>query len=156
MVLIEFTDPETCEQGWEYFDGSCYKIASENLTFASARNSCVAQGADLVKISSEEENTFLTEKALDKAWIGLKKAQDDSFYWQDGSAVSYKKWKDGLSRSNPCVVMDVNGTWQDSLCSFTPNKYICEQGKYQRKKVTCSACALVCDTLPPLALDAAN
>ena len=128
-----FTDPETCAQAWEYFDGSCYKIASESLAFASARNSCVAQGADLVKISSEEENTFLTEKASDEAWIGLERAQNDPFYWQDGSNVSFKKWKDGLPGSNACVVLDVNGTWRDSHCSFTPNKYICERGKHQRK-----------------------
>ena len=107
---------------------------SESLKFASARNSCVAQGADLVKISSEEENTFLMEKTSDEAWIGLKKAQKDSFYWQDGSGVGFTKWKKGSSRSNSCVVMDVNGTWQDSLCSSTPNKYVCEQCKYQRKK----------------------
>lgn len=104
---------------------------SESLAFASARNSCVSQGADLVKISSSEENSFLTEKALDEAWIGLEKAQDNSFYWQDGSGMSFSKWKDGLPASNACVIMDANGTWRDSQCSFTPNKYICEQGKCQ-------------------------
>lgn len=89
-----------------------------------------------MKISSEEENTFLKDQASDEAWIGLEKAQDDSFYWQDGSGVSFSKWKDGLPAGNACVVMDVNGTWRDSQCSFTPNKYICEQGK-----VTCFVCA---------------
>lgn len=81
-----------------------------------------------MKISSEEENTFLTEKTSDEAWIGLAKEQNDSFYWQDGLGFSFTKWKDGLSRSDACVVIDVNGTWRDSQCSFTPNKYICEQG----------------------------
>lgn len=71
------------------------------------------------------------DKTLDKAWIGLEKAQDD-FYWQDGSGLFFKKWKDGFpgSHASACVVMDVNGTWQDSNCSSNSNKYICEQGKY--------------------------
>ena len=121
-------DPETCAQGWRYFDGSCYRIASESLAFASARNVCVAQGADLVKISSSQENTFIRDEASDETWIGLEKAQGGSFYWKDDSAVSYSNWKDGAPGSDTCVVMGVNGTWRDSPCSFTPSKYVCEQG----------------------------
>lgn len=128
------TDPETCAQGWQYFDGSCYKIASESLAFASARNSCVAQGADLVKISSSEENTFVRDEASGETWIGLEKALDNSFYWTDESRAFFTNWKDGSPGSDDCAVMDVNGTWRDSLCSFTPSKYVCEQGKCEKRK----------------------
>ncbi|KAL9957163.1 hypothetical protein ACROYT_G038767 [Oculina patagonica] len=123
-------DPETCAQGWQYFDGSCYKIASESLAFASARNSCVAQGADLVKISSSEENTFVRDEASGETWIGLEKALDNSFYWTDESRAFFTNWKDGSPGSDDCAVMDVNGTWRDSLCSFTPSKYVCEQAPH--------------------------
>ena len=60
-----------------------------------------------------------------------------------------------------CVIRDV-AVWEEEIteermsnlhdcsqCSITPYKYICEQGKYQRKKLPCFTCALVCDTLTP-------
>ena len=135
LTPFMLTDPETCAQGWQYFDGSCYKVASESDAFVPARSSCLAQGADLVKISSTEENTFVKDEASDEIWIGLEKTQDDdSFYWKDGSEVSYKNWKDGSPGNDTCVVMDVNGKWRDSQCSFTPSKYVCEQGKYGIEK----------------------
>lgn len=79
-----------------------------------------------MKISSEEENTFVKNETGSQAWIGLEQT-DNAFYWKDGSGVSFKKWKSGSSGS--CVVMEVEGTWRKSDCSITPGKYICEQGK---------------------------
>lgn len=139
------TDPESCATGWQYFDGSCYKVMSQSLAFQSARNSCLTQGAELVKISSEEENAFVRNSVGGEAWIGLEKAQDGSFYWKDGSALSFTKWKGGLPGSDSCVVMEVNGTWRNSVCSFTPGKYICEQGKYKRENVAIYTCTPVRD-----------
>ena len=128
VILVMITDPQTCPQVWKYFDGSCYKVVSESLAFTAARNSCVTQGADLVKISSSSENTFVGDEASGVAWIGLKKAPDNFYHWTDGLKSSFSNWVAGV-RTDDCVVMDTNGTWQSSPCSTTPSKYICEQGE---------------------------
>ena len=125
-MLISITDRAGCASDWSYFDGSCYQVLSGNLTFQLARNSCLSKGADLVKISSEEENTFVKNETRGEAWIGLEQT-DSTFYWKDGSGLSFNKWKNGSSGS--CVVMEVEGTWRKSSCSLTPGKYICEQGR---------------------------
>lgn len=82
-----------------------------------------------MKISSEEENTFVKNETGSQAWIGLEQT-DNAFYWKDGSGMSFNKSISGSSGS--CVVMEVNGTWRKSDCSITPGKYICEQGKCSR------------------------
>ena len=81
-----------------------------------------------MKISSEEENTFVKNETGSQAWIRIEQT-DNAFYWKDGSGVSFKEWKNESSGS--CVVMEVDGTWRKSNCS-APGKYICEQGKWSR------------------------
>lgn len=128
-LFIIITDPDTCETGWEFFDGSCYKVTATSLSPTAARDACVNETADLVKITSEEENTFVSTLAAGEAWIGLEKAQDGAFYWKDGVKISYNKWKSGDSRSNPCVVIESRGDWRSVLCSSTPPKYVCEKSR---------------------------
>ena len=125
---ILIADPDTCATGWEYFDGSCYKVNATSLSADAARDACVNEGADLVKITSEEENSFVNTLAAGEAWIGLK---DDSgsFYWKDGTKVSYTKWKSQSPGNGPCVVLESSGDWKRVSCTATPQKYVCEQGK---------------------------
>jgi len=124
-------DPDTCAAGWEYFDGSCYKVTATNLSASAARDACLSETADLVKITSEEENTFVSTLAAGEVWIGLEKnAQDGLFYWKDGMRKSYSNWrKDSSPGNDPCVVMEADGDWRTASCTFTPTKYVCEQGR---------------------------
>ena len=121
------TDPYTCATGWEFFDGSCYKVNATSLSADAARDACVNEGADLVKITSEGENSFVNTLAAGEAWIGLKD-ESGTFYWKDGTQVSYTKWKSPSPGNNSCVVMESNGDWGSVLCASTPPKYVCEQG----------------------------
>lgn len=61
--------------GWMTYGSNCYKFKSDTRkSWTSARHDCVADGADLVSITSAEENQFVTanmgEIHLD-LWIGL-------------------------------------------------------------------------------------
>ena len=130
-----FTDPDTCATGWEYFDGSCYKVTTQSLTASAARTACVNDNADLVKITSEEENAFVRTLAAGEAWIGLETPQGGSeFYWKDGVKISYDKWKGGspTPTSGVCAVMEASGHWRNDTCSNTAPKYACEKGKVLR------------------------
>lgn len=120
-----FTDPDSCPVGWEYFDGSCYKVSHSNLSASAAREACVSETADLVKITSEEENAFVRSLLKGDAWIGLKR--DGLYYWTDGMNVSYEKWNNGSS-SGDCVVMESSGNWSKTSCSSYTSRYVCEQG----------------------------
>ena len=123
-----FTDPDSCPVGWEYFDGSCYKVSPSNLSASAAREACVSETADLVKITSEEENAFVRSLLKGDFWIGLKrKPNDELYYWRDGMKVSYEKWNNGSS-SGDCVVMESSGNWSKTSCSSYTPRYVCEQG----------------------------
>ena len=123
-----FTDPDSCPVDWKYFDGSCYKVSPSNLSVSAAREACVSETADLVKIASEEENAFVRSLLKGDAWIGLKRKPNDGlYYWRDGMNVSYEKWSNGSS-SGDCVVMESSGNWSKTSCSSYTSRYVCEQG----------------------------
>ncbi|XP_068673513.1 polycystin-1-like [Montipora foliosa] len=128
--LHSCNDPDICVQGWEYFDGSCYRVSSANLSASRARNACLVDAADLVKITSMGENSFVHSLILGEVWIGLEQdTQGGAFHWKDGAKVSFRQWS-GSRGSNPCVVMDVNGDWKTVNCSNNAPKYVCEKAAY--------------------------
>ena len=130
-LSIIISDPETCAAGWEFFDGSCYKLKTTNLSASAARDACLSETANLVKITSKEENTFVSTLAAGEAWIGLEKnARDGLLYWKDGMRNSYSNWTNGsLPRTYPCVVIEADGGWCTVGCTLTSPKYVCEQGR---------------------------
>ena len=67
------------------FKGKCYKFSAEKKTWQDARQQCVAQGADLVKIDDKDENDFLKNHSDDNTWIGLQKDIVGIFRWTDGT-----------------------------------------------------------------------
>ncbi|XP_078686345.1 uncharacterized protein LOC144919026 [Branchiostoma floridae x Branchiostoma belcheri] len=96
-----------CQQGpcpvhWTYYYGFCYKFFGGSKTWFAAREECLSHGADLISITSADENQFLafqTERqGLTKyrpiIWIGLKN-NNGQWMWSDGSSNTYKNWASG-------------------------------------------------------------
>ena len=48
-----------CPSGWEKYDGFCYLVQREELTWTAARDSCIDRGGNLVSISTEAEAGFI-------------------------------------------------------------------------------------------------
>ena len=48
-----------CSSGWTEFRGCCYQASSYVTTWEKARDNCTANGANLVKIASAIENSFV-------------------------------------------------------------------------------------------------
>nr|CAD2188647.1 unnamed protein product [Meloidogyne enterolobii] len=108
----------SCAEGWERFEGKCYKLISIEKSWPQALAFCSRFGAKLVRLESSEENKFLAKYLMrphltsgpttspSEYWIGLlyrplmmdssissssshsKSLTDGSFLWSDGSQTS--------------------------------------------------------------------
>ena len=98
----------------------------------------MANGAQLVKIESNNENDFIEkELQINKAyWIGLTDAEtENEWKWSDGSQLTeYTNWKSGQPNNHngkDCVAVRIanetnyNGRWYSAKCSST-KRFICE------------------------------
>ena len=93
-------------------------------------------GAELVKIETEEENTFLFNHQTQRSqfWIGLTRGPDNRFYWSDGSRPGYTKWAsrqpDNLRQAEHCGhVREKRDYWNDLPCNTIVPRFVCEKRK---------------------------
>ncbi|XP_030266572.1 C-type lectin domain family 4 member E-like [Sparus aurata] len=141
-----------CQEGWEQNGPQCYYFSTDELTWEQARDECRRDGADLVKIESEDEQLFLMQKLRDKMvekedkfWIGLTDSvTEDTWLWTDGTPLNKSltfwserepdDWK-GVNNASvngeDCVRMgEKYGShlkcWFDKSC-MAPQKRICEK-----------------------------
>ena len=66
----------SCPTGWEKFDKGCYLFQDTDLQpWTVARYKCQNQGANLLSITSQQEQDFVTfhyqQKAAGNIWIGM-------------------------------------------------------------------------------------
>ncbi|KAI4901809.1 hypothetical protein NFI96_032141 [Prochilodus magdalenae] len=75
---------------WRSFNSSVYYISTEKKTWKESREDCRRRGADLVIITSSEEQEFVEMiRNGQVAWIGLTDEVSESVWkWVDGSALS--------------------------------------------------------------------
>lgn len=75
IISILFQVLGSCPTGWEKFDKHCYLFRDSDLQpWAAARFKCLNQGGNLVSITSEQEQDFITfhyrRISAGKIWIG--------------------------------------------------------------------------------------
>uniref|UniRef100_A0A8D3ECW2 C-type lectin domain-containing protein n=1 Tax=Scophthalmus maximus TaxID=52904 RepID=A0A8D3ECW2_SCOMX len=109
---------------WYEFGEFCYKPFGDRKTWGAAHEDCVARGANLVSIHSQEEEEFLSvySKASSK-WIDHSDIL--GYSWSDGTPLSHTNWGRGEPNDHDgreeCVEMvsSTNGTyswWNDLNC----------------------------------------
>ncbi|KAG8559859.1 hypothetical protein GDO81_017478 [Engystomops pustulosus] len=132
---------------WVQFRNRCYTFVhvtqSNLLSIELGRELCKDIGADIISISSQEENSFLVEmfktkwKGPTEIFLGMFFDSDDnSLKWYDKSEVTFVNWgKIQLSDNNldTCVKMDTqSGRWDITDCDgFTESSVLC---KYEPKE----------------------
>ncbi|XP_066135196.1 macrophage mannose receptor 1 [Saccopteryx bilineata] len=138
--------PGGCKEGWSFYNNKCLKIfgfvEEERKTWHNAREACKNLNGNLVSISNEKEQAFLTYRMKDStfnAWIGLNdRNAEHTFLWTDGAGVHYTNWGKGYPggrRSSlsyedaDCVVLiggksKEAGKWMDDICD-NKRGYIC-------------------------------
>ncbi|XP_030266567.1 hepatic lectin-like isoform X1 [Sparus aurata] len=138
-----------CQEGWEQNGPQCYYFSTDKLIWEKAREKCRRNGAHLVKIESEDEQSFLMQRLRDKMvededmfWIGLTDSvTEGTWLWADGtplnksltfwSEVEPDNWNGENANGEDCVRMGTKSRsglkwWSDKSCT-APQKRICEK-----------------------------
>uniref|UniRef100_A0A914YC54 C-type lectin domain-containing protein n=1 Tax=Panagrolaimus superbus TaxID=310955 RepID=A0A914YC54_9BILA len=140
-----------CLDAWKYFDEtkSCYKVF-KNMNWQNAENACVAEGAHLTSIHSQDENNFVaklipfnqdTFHCTDQnyAWIGLYTVdKQNTWQWIDNSTYNFSAWAVGepyRHNENFCgVILDQPicgarlGSWGSGYCPADDvGFYVCKK-----------------------------
>ena len=145
--LVDLNDANgLCNEGWAYADGSCFRAfgvsvelvgaeeTAEWKAWPEAEGACQAFGGHLAVILSQAQQD--TAAALSEGlivWIGANdQAEEGSFVWSDGEPLgAYENWWGAEPNDHPtlgsceggtedCSVLQHNGQWADSACSFHP------------------------------------
>ncbi|XP_068742782.1 perlucin-like protein [Montipora capricornis] len=148
VEMFKQTFGAQCPSGWERFGRYCYLVSRYTGTRDEARSHCRAQGGDLVKINSAEENEFvlnLLQQRLPssrQAWIDLKwDSSVKQFLWNDHSVPVYKNWapNEPSGKGNePCgnmwigynILVRASGSWNDRPCAYIhsfPCRTVCKR-----------------------------
>ncbi|XP_027722005.1 secretory phospholipase A2 receptor [Vombatus ursinus] len=121
--------PETLEYG-----NKTYKIISANMTWHAALKACMESGAELVSITDQFHQSFLTVivNRLGYAhWIGLFTSDNGlNFEWSDGTKPYFTYWEDEESSSlGACTFVAINGRWRSTDCETPLRGAICHVPK---------------------------
>uniref|UniRef100_A0AAQ5XL32 Mannose receptor, C type 1b n=3 Tax=Amphiprion ocellaris TaxID=80972 RepID=A0AAQ5XL32_AMPOC len=127
-------DYNTTSDGWLEWRGNHYYINRMSKSVEEARTFCQRRHGDLASVNSKEENAFLWKqisRTYGAYYIGLSVDLDRSFWWMDGTPVSFQKWDDEQPNSNAfdenCVVMTYYmGFWRTTNCG-RETQFICKR-----------------------------
>lgn len=139
-TLIDENACDGCEAG--SWNGSNYLFCGEQAEmWIDARVICNSYGYHLVKIETEEENTFVYDQATNitldnRWWIGLNdQLESDVFRWIDGEVAEFTSWGTDVgwgsqqpSGDGDCVEFRTiigDYRWNDYFCESS-GFYICE------------------------------
>ncbi|KAI5087693.1 CD209 antigen-like protein D isoform X1 [Silurus meridionalis] len=134
---------EDLRMGWVSFRSSLYFMSKENKTWTQSQDDCIKKNANLVIITSREEQDFIELFRRGKpAWIGLNNQNTERlFKWVDGTPLQTPFWwtqePNNRNGDENCVetdyspedgrpVVDVLNTWNDNTCS-AKKFWICEK-----------------------------
>jgi len=112
--------------------GRMYWSCNNNVNRNAADEGCESLG-HVWKIDDLAENDAVHAQlpfpAIALYWIGLRRDDEGTFRWPDGSEPSYENWAPGHPGAEECVLIDIVGTappqWKTSRCDVNI-PYVCE------------------------------
>uniref|UniRef100_A0AAY5EAC2 C-type lectin domain-containing protein n=1 Tax=Electrophorus electricus TaxID=8005 RepID=A0AAY5EAC2_ELEEL len=119
-----------CAEGWKFYSGKCYYFSTYKKTWTASRDACVAEGADLVIITSTEEHTDYIDAQCDehdgddgRGYAGINVSLQ-VWVWSDESNYTYNDWGPGEPNnigSDNCVQLynNYSDKWNDAGCNYT-------------------------------------
>ncbi|NWZ18210.1 CLC4E protein, partial [Agelaius phoeniceus] len=74
-----------CPKGWRRFQGSCYFLSPDTMSWAESAQNCTGMGSQLVVITSKAEQQIRQSKEAkpDYLYIGLFAKQKGQWQWVD-------------------------------------------------------------------------
>ncbi|XP_037537285.1 macrophage mannose receptor 1 [Nematolebias whitei] len=117
-------DFNTTTNGWLVWRGKQYFINRMAKSMEEARHFCQQRHSDLAVVNSKEENIFLWKqisRSYGSFYIGLSVDLDGSYWWLDGTSVTYKRWDENQPNTEAfdenCVAMGYHmGYWRTHNC----------------------------------------
>ncbi|XP_060598551.1 perlucin-like protein isoform X2 [Ruditapes philippinarum] len=129
-MTLEMPRNMKCLDGWVTFKDSCYLFDTKTLDFQSAEKECGKFEAHVVRLETQEENTFLksfmANHFKDTAyWIGMTDVETEGLWKISGTKriVPFTDWEDGLPNNHggneDCVIFygPSSYSWLDVPCS---------------------------------------
>ncbi|XP_059321925.1 C-type lectin domain family 4 member E-like isoform X1 [Ammospiza nelsoni] len=136
-----------CPKGWRRFQGSCYFLSTDMMSWDESARNCTGMGSQLVVITSKAEQEFLFNLTKEKAtslyetkyYIGLAAYKNGKWQWVDqtpyeSTATFWKPGEPNLLFAEKCAAIHVKGktdpntysNWNNVLC-ITSCYRICER-----------------------------
>jgi hypothetical protein len=134
-----------CPETWFTRRGFCYHFVMKSLSWKAASDKCRQDGADLVSIQDQEENSYLIAVSNDlsaatpsmrRFWIGLTdQGEEGNMAWSNGDRLGFTSWgprQPSVHRKKRfdenCIVINSQnvGLWDDIACRKR-HPYICKK-----------------------------
>ena len=111
-------------------EDSIYTLFDMSITYDEAESVCKLMGGHLAVITSEQEQEIINEitqnGSYDKYYIGLSDKESGVYRWANGEEYDYTNLV-GASRSSfTAVVVNADGTWQETVSDKRQTGFICE------------------------------
>ncbi|XP_056265549.1 C-type lectin domain family 4 member E-like [Pseudoliparis swirei] len=131
--LQKLVDETTSCCTWKRFGNSCYFTSTSMANWSVSNTACQLYDAQLVIISSDEEQMFITSFEQNR-WIGLTDRETEGVWkWVDGTDLNKTYWKpkqpDNHNNNEDCVHMSASSdmnNWNDMTCD-TELYFTCEK-----------------------------
>ncbi|XP_034959628.1 C-type lectin domain family 4 member F-like [Zootoca vivipara] len=123
-------------KGWRFYNGNAYFLSQEAKPWKEAEDTCRAQEAHLVSITSKEEMEYLAREARKQPfWIGLSDQNTEGVWtWVDSTKYDEKlsfwgprqpdNWHGAPQHKEDCV--HVTTHWNDVSCTYN-YKWFCKK-----------------------------
>nr|CAB3263945.1 macrophage mannose receptor 1 [Phallusia mammillata] len=118
-----------CGEFWVegQFGKYCYQFNFQSsLTWLQARDACRQQNADLLSITSPQEQAWIAGRVhivTTVMWLGMSDmTEEGNWEWSDRQPLTYLNWREGQPNSyggnEDCgAIITRNGLWGDTPCS---------------------------------------
>ncbi|KAI1900726.1 hypothetical protein AGOR_G00052860 [Albula goreensis] len=129
-----------CDEGWLFFQGSCYLLSTDKASWHGAEMKCDEQGAHLMVIDNADEQDFISDVLIRASyWIGLvERGEEGHWSWVDGTDFLSTPhfWDVGqpdewhaVIHGEDCGQLQLNiqnvHRWNDADCTLR-HLYVCE------------------------------
>ncbi|XP_062372526.1 macrophage mannose receptor 1-like [Sardina pilchardus] len=116
----------------------CYEdklvLVRENKTWTEALQYCREHHVDLVSVTSEQVQHWVSERAKGAStphvWVGLRHACGLGWFWVCGETICYSNWTPGHEQAESCehrvgAVESGGGQWVSNLTETVKLNFIC-------------------------------
>ncbi|XP_054878098.1 ladderlectin-like [Poeciliopsis prolifica] len=127
---LKVADCEECTHGWRWYEGRCFLYVKVKMTWGDAERFCLSLDANLASINTLHEYHFIRDFTLNstgkhkQTWVGgHDSAQEDTWFWSDGSKFVFHRWgyrePNNFGGNEKCMDINMHGRdhVNDNECS---------------------------------------